>query len=93
MSFTLALLRSTASVGVDSKEALLQCDHLTPSPPSHSHAVNTFRNECRTNLLSNLISLETKYNKCFILLEFVDGGKVAGMWNAAGSVHLHLLNV
>lgn len=72
-------------------EALLECDSLTPSLPFCIHIVNIFRNKCETNLLLILVSLKTNYNKCFILLQFVDEEKVAGIWNATSSVTFYLL--
>lgn len=73
----MALLKNIRCVNVDSTEALLKCDSLTPSLLIHIHTVNIFRNECKTNLLLILVSLKTKNNKCFIFLQFVAWEKVA----------------
>lgn len=53
----------------------LQCGSLTPSLLIHIHTVNIFRNECKTNLLLILVPLKSKYNKCRIFLQFVDGAE------------------
>lgn len=81
------LLRSIGSVYVDGTETLLTCDSLTPSLLIHIHTANMFRSEYETNLLLLLVSLKTKYNKYFTLLQSVDGGKVTEVWNT-----LYLLN-
>ena len=88
-----ALLKSIRSVNVDGPEALLKCDSLAPSLLTLIHTVNIFRNECKTDLLLILVSLKTKYNKCFILLQFVAEEIVAGIQNAASSVTFHLFHL
>lgn len=82
----LDLLRSIGNVYVDSSEALLMCDSLTPSWPIHIHTINIYRNEYETNLLLILLSLKTKYNRYFILLKSVDGENVTEIWKARNSV-------
>lgn len=89
----LALLKSIRSVNVDGPEALLKCDSLVPSLLTLIHTVNIFRNECKTDLLLILVSLKTKCNKCFILLQFVAEENEAGIQNAASSVTFHLLHL
>lgn len=74
-----ALLKSIRSVNVDSPEALLKGDSLAPSLLTLIHTVNIFRNECKTDLLLILVSLKTKYNKCFIFLQFVAEENMAGI--------------
>lgn len=64
-----------------------------PSLLTLIHTVNIFRNECKTDLLLILVSLKTKCNKCFILLQFVAEENVAGIQNAASSVTFHLLHL
>lgn len=76
-----------------STEALLEWDRVTPSLLIHVHTVNIFGNACATNLPSILVSLETKYHKCFVLEPFGDGGEVARVWHAASSVTSDVLNV
>ena len=74
-----ALLKSIRSVNVDGPEALLKGDSLAPSLLTLIHTVNIFRNECKTDLLLILVSLKTKYNKCFIFLQFVAEENMAGI--------------
>jgi len=83
----LDLLRSIGSVYVDCTEALLTCDSLTPSLLIQIHTANMVSSEYETKLLLILVSLKTKYNKYFTLLQFVDGDKVTEIWNT-----LYLLN-
>jgi len=72
---------------VDCTEALLTCDSLTPSLLIQIHTANMVSSEYETKLLLILVSLKTKYNKYFTLLQFVDGDKVTEIWNT-----LYLLN-
>lgn len=71
----LCLHRSIGSVDVVCTEALLSCGSLTPSLPVCIHTGNVFRNKSDTNLLLILVLLKRKHNKCFIPLQFVDGGQ------------------